>query len=397
MTDQLDGNNVGPLTRAVARAFDPARLLQARRLAGFSMTDLAQRAGLSPAAIGQYERGEITPRPQTLAALARVLQVPIGHFALGRPRTHVDVTQASFRHLRSTTVAQQQQACAFVEQVWELSAHLEAFVEFPDPDLPSWALGDETDYAVQPDPSTAAQEIRRRWHLGLHPISFLVYQLEQHGILTVLLSLRNDAEAVSRIDAFSTPALPRPVIVLTPDRADDVLRHRFTAAHELGHLLLHRNMRTSTAAHEREADAFAAELLMPKAAIAPVLPRRLSLPRLEELSRVWGVSTKALVFRSKELELISEATARRAYITLNSLTGSGALRPQSIAGFPGEQPELLRNALALLDGAGTPIEAVAADLQMTVRQVRRLAGVPEPLPKLTLVRESPVTRQGPVP
>jgi hypothetical protein len=27
--------------------------------------------------------------------------------------------------------------------------------------------------------------------------------------------------------------------VLTPDRADDVYRHRFTAAHELGHLLLH--------------------------------------------------------------------------------------------------------------------------------------------------------------
>jgi Zn-dependent peptidase ImmA (M78 family)/transcriptional regulator with XRE-family HTH domain len=376
------------LAQTVSRAFDPGRLLQARRLAGLSMTDTARAAGVSPAAVGQYERGEITPRPETALALARALKVPVGHFALGRPRAHVDITQASFRHLRSTTIAQQQQACAFVEQVWELSTRLEAYVEFPDLDLPDWAINSEH----APDPRTAAQAIRTHWDLGFGPINFLVYELEQHGILTVLLSLRGDADTPARIDAFSTPALPRPLIVLTPDRADDVLRHRFTAAHELGHLLLHRNVRTGTTAHEREADAFAAELLMPAVAIAPLLPRRVQLHRLEELSQQWGVSTRALVFRSKELELISEATARRAYITLNSLTASGALRPRSIADYPGEQPELLRNALELLEGAGQPIAEIAADLQMSTRQVRNLAGVREPPTRLTLVREPPPER-----
>lgn len=385
MTASRDEDPNTLLAQTVSRAFDPARLLQARRLAGLSMTDTARAAGISPAAVGQYERGEITPRPDTALALARALKVPVGHFALGRPRAHVDITQASFRHLRSTTIAQQQQACAFVEQVWELSTRLEAYVEFPDLDLPAWATSSEH----APDPRTAAQAIRTHWQLGDGPISFLVYQLEQHGILTVLLSLRGDADTPARIDAFSTPALPRPLIVLTPDRADDVLRHRFTAAHELGHLLLHRNLRTGTAAHERDADAFAAELLMPAAAITPLLPRRVQLNRLEELSQQWGVSTRALVFRSKELELISEATARRAYITLNSLTASGALRPRSIADYPGEQPELLRNALELLEEAGQPIADIAADLQMSTRQVRNLAGIPEPPARLALVREPP--------
>ncbi|WP_267884308.1 ImmA/IrrE family metallo-endopeptidase, partial [Streptomyces sp. NRRL F-5555] len=41
------------------------------------------------------------------------------------------------------------------------------------------------------------------------------------------------------VDAFSISRFPRPLIVLTPNRTDDVYRHRFSAAHELGHLVLH--------------------------------------------------------------------------------------------------------------------------------------------------------------
>nr|WP_242427280.1 MULTISPECIES: ImmA/IrrE family metallo-endopeptidase [unclassified Streptomyces] len=47
----------------------------------------------------------------------------------------------------------------------------------------------------------------------------------------------SDPSAAS-VDAFSTRAA-RPLVVLTANRADDIYRHRFTAAHELGHLVLH--------------------------------------------------------------------------------------------------------------------------------------------------------------
>lgn len=43
----------------------------------------------------------------------------------------IEVAEASFRRLRATSVAQQQQATAYVEMVWELSRYLEEFVEFP--------------------------------------------------------------------------------------------------------------------------------------------------------------------------------------------------------------------------------------------------------------------------
>jgi len=103
--------------RAVARAFDPSRLKQARRLCGMTKTDLHRLVGVSAAAIGQYERGEITPRAETITALADALDVPAPFFIIGRPSARVEVSEASFRRLRSTTVGQQQQATAYVELV----------------------------------------------------------------------------------------------------------------------------------------------------------------------------------------------------------------------------------------------------------------------------------------
>lgn len=374
--------------RDIARAFDPARLIQARRVNKLSKTELHRKVGVTAAAIGQYERGEVTPRAETISALAQALRVPAGFFAHGRPKVRVDIAQASFRRLRATTVAQQQQAVAYVEQVWELATYLEERVEFPEVNLPDWAQYDDGTTGDAPDPITAAREVRAYWGLGTDPIKFLVYELERHGILTVLFSLKEDdaSDETRHIDAFSTSALPRPLIVLTPDKADDVLRHRFSAAHELGHLVLHHGRLGTDSISEREADAFAAEFLTPREELRKELPVRFNLSRLEELSQKWGASTKSLVFRSKELELISEATARRAYITLSNLSKSGVTQSQPISRFPGENPELLKNAIELLDQADIPLTQIARDLQMSPRHIHRLAGIEDVRPKLRLVR-----------
>ena len=350
-----------------------------------SKTALHQKVGVSAAAIGQYERGEVKPRAETIAALSEVLRVPSGFFAHGRPRAQVEIAEASFRRLRATTVAQQQQATAYVEQAWELNCYLEESVEFPEIDLPAWALPDSEDVV---DPITAARLLRKYWGLGQGPLLDLVTQLEQRGILVLLFSLQEEgAEGEkSRIDAFSTTALPRPVIALTPDKANDVLRHRFSAAHELGHVVLHHGRQGTGSELEREANQFAAEFLTPRDVINDELPRRLNFDRLEELSQKWGVSVKSLLYRLRELDLVSESTARRAYITLASIPR----RPQSIWDFPTEQPELLKNAIELLDGIGVTLVQIAADLQMTPRRVRQLAGINDTQPRLSLVRDTDV-------
>ena len=129
----------------IARAFDPARLVQARQLAKATKAQLQERVGVTATAIGQYERGEVRPRADTVAQLAKALAVPVGFFAYGRPRVPLEIAQASFRRLRATSVLQQQQAVAYAEQVWELSAYLEEHVEFPELDLPEWSGVDESE------------------------------------------------------------------------------------------------------------------------------------------------------------------------------------------------------------------------------------------------------------
>lgn len=106
------------------------------------------------------------------------------------------------------------------------------------------------------------------------------------------------------------------------------VRRNFTTAHELGHLLLHdqeqlhidhdfrvrlRDDRSSegTDVAEREANFFAASLLMPRAFLEADLSGQeyvdlLDDDSLRELARKYGVSTQALAIRLKSLGYIQE-------------------------------------------------------------------------------------------
>jgi Zn-dependent peptidase ImmA (M78 family)/DNA-binding XRE family transcriptional regulator len=363
---------------AVADAFEPARLTQARVLADMTKQSLARKLGVSPAAVGQYEAGVITPRPELLAELGRLLAVPVTFFATGRPHTRLDASTAHFRSLRSTRVGQRARAIAFAEQLWELSHALELRVEFPDLDLPS------LDEIEQASPEAAARHLRRYWNIGAGPVRHLVRTMEAHGILVTLLPFARTDE-IARVDAFSTSRPPRPLVVLTPDRADDIYRHRFTAAHELGHLLLHSEAHPGDLRQEREADRFAAEFLTPADQIGPELPARLRVPLLEPISARWGVAVDSLVRRSRELGAITEVTARRAYQRIQQLRTVGLLRPEPITAYPGETPTLLRSAFDLAEQHGLTLHQLADELAWPPALVRSRLGMDDTRPTLTLV------------
>jgi Zn-dependent peptidase ImmA (M78 family) len=106
------------------------------------------------------------------------------------------------------------------------------------------------------------------------------------------------------------------------------VRQNFTTAHELGHLLLHEHehlhvdhsfrvrLRDDISSQgidedEREANFFAASLLMPKEFLEADLANRHDVDILDddflrELARKYGVSTQALVNRLKNLGYINE-------------------------------------------------------------------------------------------
>ena len=118
---------------------------------------------------------------------------------------------------------------------------------------------------------------------------------------------------IDAVDAFSVVIVDRPIIITTPRRSENVFRHRFSIAHEIGHLLLHRDAGEHSAAIEKEADEFAAAFLTPAAAMDAALPQRLDLAALDRLGRTWGVSPHSLVRRMVERGRTTESSARRAY------------------------------------------------------------------------------------
>ncbi|QYX79019.1 ImmA/IrrE family metallo-endopeptidase [Streptomyces akebiae] len=373
----------GTTPRAISDGFDPTRLTQARRLAEMTKKDVAQALGVTPAAVGQYETGVSRPRPDLIPRLAEVLGVPATFFLVGRPANRLDSSMAHFRSLRSTPKSQRERALAFAEQVWELTYALERRIQLPLVNLPGFAGGEVHPGAELPtDPAAAARELRRRWGMGDGPVTHLVRRMESHGIVVVMPPASDPSAAT--VDAFSTRAA-RPLVVLTANRADDVYRHRFTAAHELGHLVLHGDA-TGDSRQEKEADAFAAEFLTPQGSILPLLPKRMDLARLAELRQVWGVSIHSLVYRCRELGLISDATSSRAYQRLRALDGQPGFIPESVSNYSGEQPSLLRQAFELAcKEADLSVAALAHELAWTPKRVRELLDVQEQRPVLRLV------------
>jgi Zn-dependent peptidase ImmA (M78 family)/transcriptional regulator with XRE-family HTH domain len=367
----------------IVAAFDPARLTQARRLAGMTKSAVANEVGISPAAIGQYEAGTTSPRPDHLPALGRALDVPITFFGSSRPYARLDASTAHFRSLRSTPAVQRAKAVAFVEQIWELTYALEKRIQFPRVDLPGFAGGEVIQGSFPTEASAAAQALRVHWGLGSGPIPHLVRLLENHGVVVTLTPFIDDQ--IAKVAAFSTSGLPRPVIVITPDRGDDVYYHRFTAAHELGHLLLHHEAVPGDVGQEREADAFAAEFLTPCSELIDQLPARVDFHVYDKLSHAWGVSIKSLIYRSREVGKISDVSARRAYQRLNQLRGLGFYPADPVLGYAGETPSLLAKAFARAEPEGLTLTALARELSWNLNRLRLLLYGFDRRPQLHLV------------
>ncbi|MDO5651606.1 MAG: ImmA/IrrE family metallo-endopeptidase [Moraxella sp.] len=90
-------------------------------------------------------------------------------------------------------------------------------------------------------------------------------------------------------------------------------RKRFTAAHELGHYalnhgdkedVLYRNSSIDSSPDEVEANAFAAEILMPASAIRHLVFEK-GVTKIEDLAYQLWVSEQAMLYRLKNLGLIS--------------------------------------------------------------------------------------------
>ncbi|WP_243770055.1 ImmA/IrrE family metallo-endopeptidase [Amycolatopsis acidicola] len=200
------------------------------------------------------------------------------------------------------------------------------------------------------NPRDAAQEVRS-W-LGFNsdePIHSLILDVEKVGVTVIGLPI-----VESNIDAFCAWREGVPTICLLDGVPGD--RLRFTAAHELGHLVLHDGQRSGQEV-EREADAFAAELLTPINSIKNEFPSKITLSTLTMMKTSWGVSLRTLIRRARELNLIDQDRAVGLYRQI-SARGWNRAEPGHV---PVEKPRAFRKMAEMRYGPGPNIPLLATE------------------------------------
>jgi Zn-dependent peptidase ImmA (M78 family) len=145
--------------------------------------------------------------------------------------------------------------------------------------------------------------------VGELSISNLIHLLEANGVRVFSL-----AENCVEVDAFSFWMDNKPFVLLNTMKTPE--RSRFDAAHELGHLVLHKHSTNNGRQAEQDADRFASAFLMPERSVLASVPRMPSLDLLISLKKNWKVSLAALVRRTFDVGLSTEWHYRQLSIEL---------------------------------------------------------------------------------
>lgn len=284
--------------------FNSERLRIARERRGLTQKALAEASGLTSKTISTYEKAGIfnALASDTMERIACVLGYPIEFFQV-RITPTLPPEAVSFRAMTKLSAQKRDSALAAGKLAQELSQWIEEQFRLPEPDIP------ECSFDGYSEPEQAARYVRECWGVGELSISNMVHLLESHGVRVFSL-----AENCIEVDAFSFWMDEKPYILLNTMKTPE--RSRFDAAHELGHLVLHKHSTNNGREAEMEADRFASSFLMPDRSILASVPRMPPLELLISLKHRWKVSLAALVRRTFDLGLSTEWHYRQLSIEL---------------------------------------------------------------------------------
>lgn len=365
------------------------RLKQGREARGLTAIALSELIDISRQAISLFELDNASPQPDTLHDIADKLNLPVSFFLL--PMREHSSSAIFFRSMCAATKMDRGRGGSRMEWLSELIVpYLRQFVSFPKVNLPLLDIPENPAHLRDEDIEGLAMQARRAWGLHDGPISNLVRLLENNGILVTRLEL--DAPT---LDAFSQYIITdnTPLIILGANKQSAV-RSRFNAAHECGHLILHRHLNSDFLKNttifkliEQQANHFASALLIPSNQFADnyTIP---SLNAFLTLKSKWLVSIGMLIKRAFDLEFISEEHYRRLWINYNR---RGWRKEEPLDNkIPIEKPVLLGRALRLIieNQLRTP-EQISAEIPLSRKDIEELLYIPAgalapSMPKLKL-------------
>jgi Zn-dependent peptidase ImmA (M78 family) len=330
---------------------NPERIELVRRRLGLTKIGFAELLGVDRKVFQRFanEDGEIPEH--CLENLCSVSAYPMAFFHLTTSPEYPNPNGVSFRSLRSLTSGSRDAALAAGALAFELDDWIAERYE-----LPQHSLAQTENLS----PAEAAAFLRVRWGIGVRPIGNMINLLEAHGVRAFSL-----VEETRHLDAYSLWRNDKPYIFLNTLKTTE--RSRYDAAHELGHLVMHRHSGSSHPNAEHEADAFASAFLMPPDDLKAEIPWVRSIGELVSKKRRWGVSVAALSYALHKLGKISDWHYRNYCIVLGKLGREVEPNP-----LPMETSQIWSKILTDLWRQGISLSRVAEKLSIPERELSSL-------------------------
>lgn len=365
------------------KQFNGQRLKDARLYRGMTLDELREHIGVSKQMISKYEQNLSTPTPEVLFSLIQALKFPKNHFYSSNLQNYT-YGNSYFRSLLSTPKKDKLYQISRVENIVSIRSFLEESIEFPTLSLPYL---DELSSLEE-----KANLLRKYWNLGDAPINNAVELLESKGFVLSDLSFSNE-----KIDAFSqrvTVELKNSVqnyyVIVLGSNKKSFYRRQFDVIHELAHFILHEDIdnledeNSDTYKNmEKDADSLAGYFLLPRESFGKDVSKApLDLKYYKDLKMKWKVSIASMVYRARQLEIITQDEFVRLYKNL-SKRGWRKLEPLDDI-TPVSVPEAFEEALELLfeEGVYTP-ESFIEDYSklsgkyLSYREIEELLGLEE--------------------
>ena len=274
-----------------------ARLKNARIMKGFSQDDLVSAMGIeiSKMSISKYENNKMSPSSSVIISLANALNQPIDYFF--RPFT-LQIESIKFRKKSRLSVNPEKM---IKEKILDL---IERYIDIEEicnvSNIFSPPLKDKISNSNQV--KKAASELRKIWNIGVDGIVNVIDLLEEQGIRIL------EIDAPEFFDGLSSMVNDiYPVIVLNKSLSSE--RKRFTALHELGHIILSFESDIAEKEEEKLCHIFASEMLILEPVFVKLIGSSrhdISYQELRAIQLQYGISCDALMYKAKECGIISQ-------------------------------------------------------------------------------------------
>ena len=283
-------------------------LKRARLIKNMSLREVGYNLNISATAVSKYEKGIIMPDSKRLIEFANLYQVKVRDLLQSKKLPKMSFN--SFRKKKSLTGKRLEILKNIILN--RVRDYLEVLnlTQYNPIKLTKFKCN-----SIE-DAEAIAKKYRKIINISaIQPISDLISILENLGIMIIQIVDVNNY--IKDFDGLSEIVDDIPFIVLL-DNIKDGARQRFTIAHELGHLVM-------DIADELDAEKmchrFASAFLMPRESIINEFGnfrKNISLFELKTFKEEYKVSYAAIIYRLKDLNIISEYLYKRLSIEINT-------------------------------------------------------------------------------